>query len=182
MPSNHLILCHPLLFLISIFPRIRDFPNESVLCIRWPNYWSFSISLSNEYSGLISFRIGWFDLLVVQGTLKCLLWHHSSKALILWCSAFFVVQISQLYMTTGKIIALNIWTFVSKVMSLLFHTISRFVIAFLTRNKHIYERRWIYIFLTVPSWPQSCWYFLDVYNLTVVFFEIKFKSFLFPWN
>ena len=126
MPSNHLILCHPLL-LPSIFPRIRVFSNESVLCIRWPEYWSFnfSISPSKEFSGLISFRINWFDLLVVQGTLKSLLQHHSSKASILQRSAFFIVQLSHPYMTTGKTITLTRWTFVSRVMSLPFNMLSR---------------------------------------------------------
>ena len=121
MPSNHLILCHHLLLLPSIFPSIRVFSMESALCIRWPKYWSFSfrISPSNEYSRLISFRIDWFDLLAVQETLKSLLQHHSSKASILQCSAFFMVQLLQSYVTTGKIIALTRWTFVSKVMSLL---------------------------------------------------------------
>ena len=125
---NHLILCHPLLLLPSIFPRIRVFSNESVLCIRWPNYWSFSfnISPSNEYSGLISLRMDWVDLLAVQGTLKSLLQHHSLKASILWCSAFFIVQLSHPYMTTGKTIALTRWTFVGKVMSLLLNMLSRF--------------------------------------------------------
>ena len=119
MPANHLILCHPLLFLTSIFPSIRVFSNESVLHIRWPKYWSFNfnISPSSEYSRLISFRIDWLDLLVVQGTLKSLLQHHSSKASILWCSAFFIVQLSHGYMTTGKTIALTRRTFVGKVMS-----------------------------------------------------------------
>ena len=123
MPSNHLILCHPLLFPPSIFPSIRDFSNESVLCIRWTKYWSFSfsISLSNEYSGLISFRMDWLDLLAVQGTLKSLLQHHSSKASILWHSAFSIVQFSHPYMTIGKSIALTRQTFVGKVMSLLFN-------------------------------------------------------------
>ena len=116
MPSNHLILCYPLLFLHSIFPRIRVFSDESFLHIRWPKYWSFSfsISLSNEYSGLISFRMDWLDLLAVQGTLKSLLQHHSSKAPIHWCSAFFMVQLLHPYMTTGKTIALTMWTFVAK--------------------------------------------------------------------
>ena len=123
MPSNHLILCHPLLLLASIFPNIRFFSNELALHIWWPKYWSFSISPSNEYSGLISFRIDLLDLLAVQGTLKSLLQHHSSKASILWCSAFFVIQLSHPYMTTGKTIALTRWTFVSKVMSLLFNTL-----------------------------------------------------------
>ena len=129
MPSNHLILCHPLLLLPSIFPSIRVFTNESVLCIRWPKYWSFSLSmsLSNEYLGLISFRIDWFDLLAVQGTLKSLLQHHSSKASMPWPSTFFKVQHSHLCMTTGKTLALTRWIFVSKVMSLLFNILSRFV-------------------------------------------------------
>ena len=126
MPSNHLILCHPLL-LPSIFLSIRIFSSESVLHIKWPKYWSFSfnISPSNEYSGLISFRIDWLDLFAVQKTLKSLLQHHSSKASILWCSAFFIVQLSHLYMTTGKNIALIKWTFVGKVMSLLFNMLPR---------------------------------------------------------
>ena len=135
MPSNHLILYRPLLLLPSIFPSIRVFSNESVLHIRWPKYWSFSfsISLSNEYSGLISFRMDWLDLLAGQGTLKSLLQHHSSKALILWCSALFIVQLSHLYMTTGKAIVLTRWAFVGKVMSLLFNVLSRLVIAFFQR-------------------------------------------------
>ena len=122
MPSNHLILCHPLLLLPPIFPSIRVFSNESALHIRWPKYWSFSfnISPSNEHPGLIFFRMGWLDLLAVQGTLKRLLQHHSSKASVLWHSAFFIVQLSHPYMTTGKTIALTRWTFVGKVMSLLF--------------------------------------------------------------
>ena len=131
IPSNHHVLCHPLLLLPSIFPSIRVFSNESVLHIRWPKYWSFSFSISpsNEYSGLISFRIDWLDLLVVQGTLKSLLQHYSSKASILQCSAFFIAQLSQPYMTTGKTIALTKQTFVGKVMS-------RLVIVFLPRRKH----------------------------------------------
>ena len=138
MPSNHLILCHPLLLLSSIFLSIKGFSNASVLRIRWPKYWSFgfSISPSSEYSGLISFRIDWFDL-AIQGTLKSLLQHHSSKALILWCSAFFMVQLSHLYMTTGKTIALTRWTFVGKVMYLLFNVPSRLVITFLPRSKSL---------------------------------------------
>ena len=135
MPSSHLILCRPLLLLPSIFPSIRVFSNESVLYIRWPKYWSFSISPANEYSGLISFRIDWFDFLAVQGTLKSLLQHHSSKASILQHSAFFMVHLSHPYTTTGKTIALTRWTFVSKVMSLLFNTLSRFVITFLPKSK-----------------------------------------------
>ena len=132
MPSNHLILCHPLLLLPSIFPSIRVFSNESVLCIRWLKYWhfSFNISPSNEYSGLVSFKIDWFDLLAVQGTLKSLLQHHSSKASVLQCSAFYIVQLSHPYMTTGKTIALTRWTFVGKVMPLLFNMLSRLVIVF----------------------------------------------------
>ena len=130
MPSNHLILCHPLLLLPSFSPNIRVFSKESSLCIRWPKYWSFSISPSNEYSGLISFRIDWFDLLGVQRTLKSLLQHHNLKASILQHSAVFMVQLAHPYMTVGKTIALTIQTFVSRVMSLLFNMLSRFVIAF----------------------------------------------------
>ena len=137
MPSNHLILCHPLLLLPSIFPSIRVFSNESALHIRWPKYWSFSfnISPSKEHPGLISFRMDWLDLLEVQGTLKSLLQHHSSKASVLQCSAFFIVQLSHPYVTTGKIIALTRQTFVGKAMSLLFNMMSRLVITFLPRNK-----------------------------------------------
>ena len=135
MPSNHLILCHLLPLLPLIFPSIRIFSNELILLIRCPKYWSFSISPSNEYSGLISFRFDWFNLLAVQGSLKTLIQNHSSRASILWCSAFFMVHLSYLYMTTGKTIALTIWTFISKLLSLLFNTLSRFVIAFLPRSK-----------------------------------------------
>ena len=137
MPSNYLILCPPLLFLPSIFPSIRVFSNESALRIRWPKYWTFSfnISPSNEHLGLISSRMDWYDLLAVQGTLKSLLQHHSSKASILLCSAFFIVQLSYPYMTTGKTIALTRRTFVDKVMSLLFNMLSRLVITFLPRSK-----------------------------------------------
>ena len=137
MPSDHLILCHPLLLLPSIFPNIRVFSNKSVLQIRRPKYWkfTFNISPSSEYSGLISFRMDWLDLLAVQGTLKSLLQHHSSKASILWCSAFFIVQLSHPYMPTGKTIVLTRWNFVGKVMSLLFNMLSRFVRAFLPRSK-----------------------------------------------
>ena len=139
MPSNHLILCHPLLLLPSIFPSIKIFSNESVLPIRWPKYWSFSFNInpSSEYSGLNSFRIDWLNLLTVWGTLKSLLQHHSSKASILWRSAFFMVELSRPYMTTGKVIALTRWTFVSKVMSLLFNTLLRFVIAFLPGSQRL---------------------------------------------
>ena len=136
MSSSHLILCHSLLLPPLIFASIRVFSNESVLPIRWPEYWSFSfrISPSNEHSGLISFRRDWLDLLAVQGTLKSLLQHHSSEASVLWCSAFFVVQLSHPYMTTGKSIALTRWTFVGKVMSLLFNMLPRLVITFLPRS------------------------------------------------
>ena len=146
MPSNHLILCHHLLLSPSIFPSIRIFSKESALRIRWPNYWSFGFSIgpSNEYSGLISYRIDWLDLLAVQGTLKSLFQHHSSKASILWCSAFFIVQLSHPYITTGKTIALTSWTFVFKVTSLLFTLLSRLVIAFLPRSKSL-----------LISWLQS---------------------------
>ena len=144
MPSNHFILCHPLLLLPSIFTSIRVFSNESVLCIRWPKYWSFSLNISpsNEYSGLISFRIEWLDLLAVQGTLKSLFQHHNSKASILQHSAFFIVQLSYpyhvwIYMTTGKTVALTRRTFVDKVMSLLFNTLSWLVITLLPRSKRL---------------------------------------------
>ena len=137
-PSSHLVLCHPLLLPPSIFPSIRVFSNESVL-IRWPKYWSFSFNISpfNEHSGLISFRMNWLDLLAVQGTLKCILQHHSSKASTLRHSAFFIVQLSHPYMTTGKTIALTRQTFVGKVTSLLFNMLSRSVIAFLPRSKRL---------------------------------------------
>ena len=137
MPSNHLILCHPLLLLLSIFPSIRIFSNESALHIRWSKYWSFSFSISpfNEYSGLISFRMDWLDLLAVQGTLKSLLQHHSTKASVLWHWSFFMVQLSLAHMTTGKIAALTRQTFVGQLVSLLFNTLSRLVIALLSRSK-----------------------------------------------
>ena len=139
MPSNHLILCRPPLP-PSIFPNVKVFFSESALHFRWPKYWSFSFSISpsNEYSGLISFRMDWLDLLAVQGNLKSLLQCHSSKASILWWSAFFIVQLSHPYMTTGKTIALTRWTFVGKVMSLLFNMLSRLVITFLPRSKHLF--------------------------------------------
>ena len=137
MPSNHLILCFPLLLLPSIFPSFRVFSSESALHIRWPKFWSFSfgISTSHEYSGLISFKVNWFDLLAVQGTLKSLLQHHSSKASVLRRSAFFIVQLSHPYMTTGKTIALIRWTFVGEIMSMLYNILSRLVITFLPRSK-----------------------------------------------
>ena len=149
MPSNHLILCCPLLLLPSIFPSIRVFSNESVLHIKQPKYWSFSFSISpsNEYSGLTSFRIDWLDLLAVQGTLKSLLQYHSSKASILRRSAFFIVQLSHPYMTTGKTIALTRQTFVGKVISLLFKMLSRFVIVFLPRSK--------YLWISWLQWPSA---------------------------
>ena len=146
MPSKHLILCHPLLLLSSIFPSIRVFSNESALHIKWPKYWSFSLNISpsNEHPGLISLRMDWLDLLAVQGTLKSLLQHHSSKASIFLCSAFFIVQLSHPYMTNAKTIALTRWTFVGKVMSLLFNILSRWVITFLPRSKGL-----------LISWLQS---------------------------
>ena len=146
MPSNHLILYHPLLLLPSIFPSIRVFSKESALCIRWPKYWSFSFNISptNEHPGLISFRIDWLDLLAVQGTLKSLLQHHGSKASIFQFSAFFIVQLSHPYMTTGKTIALTRRTFIGKVMSLLLNMLSRMVITFLPRSKRL-----------LISWQQS---------------------------
>ena len=135
MAANHLVLCCPLLFLPSIFLSVRTFSNELALSIRWPKYWSFIISLSKEYLGLISYRIDWLNLLAFQGTLKSLLQHYNLKASILWCSAFFMIQLSHPYMATGKTIAVTIWTFVGKVMPLLFNTLCRFVIAFLPKSK-----------------------------------------------
>ena len=165
MPSNHLILCHPLLLLPSIFPSIRVFSSESALHIRWPKYWSFSFNISpcNEHSGLITFRMDWLDLLAVQETLNSLLQHHSSKASILRRSAFFRVQLSHPYMTTGKIIALTRRTFVAKVMSLLFNMLSRLVITFLPRSKRLLIP-WLQspsaallgkFYLTVPTFATS---------------------------
>ena len=148
MPSSHLTLCHPLLLLPPVPPSIRVFSNESALSIRWPKYWSFSFSISpsNEHPGLISFRMDWLDLLAVQGTLKSLLQHYSTKESIFWCSTFFIVQLSHPYMTTGKTIALTRWTFVGKVMSLLFNMLSRLVITFLPRSK-----RHLFLWLQSPS-------------------------------
>ena len=172
MPSNHLIFCRPLLLLPSIFPIIRVFSNESVLHIRWPKYWSFSFSIgpSNEYSGLISFKMDWFDLLAVQGTPKSLFQHHSSKVSILQHSTIFIVQHSHLYMTTGKTIALTRWTFVGIVMSLLFNMLSRLIIVFLPRSKYL-----------LISWLQS--------PSAVILEPIKIKSLSFhcfpiylPWS
>ena len=168
MQSNHLILCRPLLHLPLIFPSIRVFSNELALHIRWPKYWSFSFNISpfNEYSGLISFRIDWFDLLAAQGTLKSLLQHHNSKASILCCLTFFMVQLSHRYKTTGKTIVLTIWTFVSKVIPLLFNTLSRFVIAFLLRSKCLLIS-WLqspYTMILEPKKIKShCFYFFLFY-------------------
>ena len=159
MPSNHLILCHPLLP-PSVFPSIRVFSSESVLRIMWPKHWNFCFSISsyNEYSGLISLMMDWLALLVVQGTLKSLLQHHRSKASILWCSVFFIVQLSHPYMTTGKIIALTRWTFVGKVMSLLLNMLSRLVITFLPRSKHL-----------LISWLHHClqWFWSPTFSFTM---------------
>ena len=189
MPSNHLILCHPLLLLPSIFPSIRVFSNESALPIRWPKYWSFSFSISpsNEYSGLISFRMDWFDFLAVQGTLKSLLQHHSSKASILQCSAFFIVQLSHPYMTTGKTIALTRLTFVGKVMSLLFNMLSRLVIAFLPGSKRlliswlqspsavILELKKIKSVTVSIVSPSICHEVMGPYAVILVFWMLSFK-------
>ena len=168
-PSNHLVLCCPLLLLPSIFPSIRVFSNESVPYIRWPKYWSFSLSItpSNEYSGLISFRMDWMDLLDVQGILKSLLQHHSSKASILWCSAFFLVQLSYPYMTTGKTIDLNRWTFVGKVLSLFFNMLSRFIISFLPKSKHLLIP-WLQVTIHSDLGAQEnkichCFHFFPIY-------------------
>ena len=162
--SNHLILCHPLILLPSIFPSIRVFSNESILCIRWPKYWSFSISPSNEYSGLISFKRDWLDLLAVQGTLKSLFQHCRSKASILRCSAFFIVQFSQPYLTTRNTRALTRWTFVCKVVSLHFNMLSKFVITFLPRSK-----------CPLISWLQSP--FAVILNFSDFEFEVVLFKF-----
>ena len=165
---NHLILCRPLLLLPSIFPSIRGFSNELVIWIRWPKYWSFSFSirLSNDYSGLISFRMDWLDLLAVQGTFKSLLQHHSSKASVLWCSASFIVQLYHPYMTTGKTIALTKRTFVGKVISLLFNMLSRLVIAFLSRSKCLLIS-WLWspsaVILEPPRGKSLCFHCFPIY-------------------
>ena len=169
MPSNHLILCRPLLLLPSVLPSIRVFSNASALRIRWPKYWSFSVNISpsNEYSGLISFRIDWLDLLAIQGTPKSLLQHHSSKTSILLCSAFFIVHLSHPYMTTGKTIALTRWTFLSQVMSLLFNMLDRLVIAFLPRSKRLLMSRWqspSAVILEPPKISVSLFPFLSTYK------------------
>ena len=173
MPSNHLKLCPPLLLLQSVFPNIRVFSNESVLCTRWPKCWSFnfSISPSNEHPGLISFRMDWLDLFAVHWTLRSLLQHCSSKASILQCSAFFIVQLSYPYMTTGKTVALARWTFVGKVMSLLFSTLSRLVITFLPRRKRL-----------LTSWLQSpSAVILEPPKIKSVFFFHCYPIYL-PWS
>ena len=177
MPSNHLFLCHPLLLLPSIFPSIRVFSNESALHIRWPKYWSFSFKISptNEHPGLISFRIDWLDLLAVQGTLKSLLQHHSSKASILRHSAVFIVQLSHPYMTTGKTIALTRRTFVGKVMSLLFNMLSRLVITFLPRGKHLLIS-WLQlqVYLKRKMYHYCMW--IICYDWTVIIIIRKRKT------
>ena len=194
MPSNHLILCHSLLLLPSVFPSIRIFSKESVLHIRWPKYWSFSFSISpsNEYSALISLRIDWLDLPAIQGTLKGLLQHHSSKASILRRSAFFIVHLSQPYMTTGKTITLAIWAFVSKVMSLLFNILSRFVIVFLPRSKCLLIS-WLQSPSSVilqPKKKKICHYFhfppsiCHIFKSSIVFyitFCLPFHLLIDPW-
>ena len=187
MPSNHLILCRPLLLLPSIFPSIRVFSKESVLRIRWPKCWSFSfnISPSNEYSGLISFRMDWLDLLVVQGTLKSLLQHHSSKASILWRSAFFIAQLSHPYVTTGKTIVLTSWTFVGYIMSLLFNMLSRLIITFLPRKKRLLIS-WLQsptaVILKPPKIksvtvsPSICHEVIGLDAMILVFWMLSFKT------
>ena len=188
MPSNHLTLCHPLCFPPSIFPSIRVSSNESVLYIRWPNYWtlSFNISPSNEYSGLISFRIDWLDLLAVQGTLKSPLQHHSSKVSIIQRSAFFIVQLSQPYMTTGKTTALTRRTFVGKVMSLFFNMLSKLIISFLPRSKRLWIS-WLHspsavilepkkIVCHCSHWfPSICHEVMGPDALILVFWMLNFK-------
>ena len=187
MPSNCLILCHPLLFLPSIFPSIRIFSNESALCIRWPKYWSFSFNSSSsfEHPGLISFRMDWLDLLAVQETPKSLLKHHSSKAAILWCSGFFMVQLSHPYMTSGKTIALTRWTFVVKVMSLLFNMLSRLFITFPPRSKCLLIS-WLQSLSAVISEPPKlksatvspsiCHEVMRPDTMILVFWMLSFKT------
>ena len=188
MPSNHLVLCCPLLLPSSIFPNIRVFSNKSPLCIRWPNYWScsFNISPSNEHPGLISFTMDWLDLLAVQGTFKSLLQHHSSKAWILLYSAFCIVQLWHPYMTNGKTIALTRWTIVGKVMSLLFNMLSRLVITFLPRSKHLLIS-WVQspsagileppkiqsVFIVSPS---ICLEVMEPVGIILVFWILSFKT------
>ena len=184
--SNHFILCHPLLLSSSIFPSIRVFSNESACCIRWPKYWSYSISPSSEYSGLISFQIDWIGLLAVQGTLRSLLQHHSLKASILQPSAFFMVQLTHPYMTAGKTKALAVQMFIGKVMSLLYNMLSRFIIAFLPRRKHLLIS-WLQspsIVILEPEKRKSvCFHFLPIYlpwnngtrYMIIVFWMLSFK-------
>ena len=172
MPSNHLVLCHPPLLLPSIFPSIRVLSNELALCIRWLKEYSFNFSIipSNKYSGLIYFWIDWFDLLAVQGTLKNLLQHHSSKVSVLRCSTFFMIQLAYPYTTAGKTVALTIWTFVGKVMSLLFNTLSRFVINFLLRSKHL-----------LISWLRSpSAVILELKKIVCLYFLLLY--YIFPWS
>ena len=186
IPFNHLVLCHPLLLLPSIFPRMRIFSSESVLCMRWPKYWSlsFNISPSDEYSGLIFFRINWLDLHAIQRTLKSLLQHHRSKASIFWCPALFMVQLSYLYMTTGKTIALTRWTFVSKVMSLLFNMLSRSIIAFLPKSQCLlisWLQSWSAVILEPPNIksvtlsPSICYEVMGPDAMILVFWMLSFK-------
>ena len=187
MSSNHFILCHHLFLLPSIFPSIRVFSNELALCIRWPKYWSFSFSPFNAYSGLISSRMDWLDLLAIQGTLKSLLQHHGSKASVFWCLAFFMVQLSHPYMTTGKAIALTRWTFVGKVKSLLFNMLSRLVITFLPRSKRlsiswlqspsavILEPLKINSFIVSIVSPSICHEVMGPHAMILVFWMLNFK-------
>ena len=172
MPSNHLVLCHPPLLLPSIFLSIRVFSNELALCIRWLKEYSFNFSIipSNKYSGLIYFWIDWFDLPAVQRTLKNLLQHHSSKVSVLWCSTFFMIQLAYPYTTAGKTVALTIWTFVGKVMSLLFNMLSRFVINFLLRSKHL-----------LISWLRSpSAVILELKKIVCLYFLLLY--YIFPWS
>ena len=189
MPSNHLVLCHPLLLPPSIFPGIRGFSNEPILHIRWPKYWSFSFSIrpSNEYSGLISFRIDWLDLLAVQGTLKSLLQHHSSKASVLQHSGFFIVQLSHSFMTTGKTTALTRWNYDGKIISLLSNMLSRLVIVFLPRSKHLLISRFqspSAVILEIPKNKVShCFHCFPIYlhevmgpeAISFIFWMLSFK-------
>ena len=179
MPSNHLILCRPLILPPSVFPSIGAFSNESALCVRWPKYWSFNISPSNEYSGLISFRMDWLDLLAVQGTLKSLLQDHSSKASILLCSAFFIVQLSHPYMTTRKTKALTRWTFVHKVISLLFNMLSRLVITFPPRSERLLISRLQSPSAVILEPPQK--WSLTLFPLFPHLFSMKWWDQM-PWS
>ena len=177
MPSNHLILCHPLPLLSPIPPSIRVFSSESALCIRWSKYWSFSFSISpsNEHPRLISFRVDWLDLLAVQGTLKSLLQHHSWKASILWCSAFYLVQLSHPYMTTGKTIALTRRTFVDKVMSLVFNMLSRLVITFTELKRLVYSPFLTYLISNSYNYQQFCNLILSINTSVSIFNKCVFN-------